>query len=176
MSTDERELSMLSKEEKDEISDEFHRYERKSAVCIEALRIVQRHRGWVSNEAVLDIASFLDMSPADVDGVATFYNLIFRKPVGRNVIFVCDSVSCWVMGCNAVKKHLRTRLGIEPGQTSLDGAFTVLPIACLGHCESAPALLIHDQEQSEPITHVTEQAVDELIARCRQRDRERRSV
>jgi NADH-quinone oxidoreductase subunit E len=167
---------MLSNEEKNEISEEFDRYERKSAACIEALRVVQRHRGWVSNEAVLDIASFLNMSPADVDGVATFYNLIFRKPVGRNVIFVCDSVSCWVMGCNKIKNHLRRRLGIELGQTSTDGAFTVLPIACLGRCESAPVLLIHGQDQNEPISDVTEQTIDDLIVRCRQRDQERKSA
>ncbi len=167
---------MLSEEEKNEISEEFDRYERKSAACIEALRIVQRHRGWVSNEGILDIAIFLKMSPADVDGVATFYNLIFRKPVGRNVLFVCDSVSCWVMGCNKVKEHLRARLGIEPGQTSSDGVFTLLPIACLGRCESAPVLLMHGQDQNEPITDVTEQAIDDLIARCRNRDQERRSA
>ena len=167
---------MLSEEEKNEISEEFDRYERKSAACIEALRIVQRHRGWVSNEGILDIAIFLKMSPADVDGVATFYNLIFRKPVGRNVLFVCDSVSCWVMGCNKVKEHLHARLGIEPGQTSSDGVFTLLPIACLGRCESAPVLLMHGQDQNEPITDVTEQAIDDLIARCRNRDQERRSA
>lgn len=167
---------MLNQEEKNKIAEEFHRYERKSAACIEALRIVQRHRGWVSNDAVLDIASFLDMSPADVDGIATFYNLIFRKPVGRNVIFVCDSVSCWVMGCNKIKDHLRSRLGVELGQTSADGAFTVLPIACLGRCESAPVLLVHGKNQNEPISNVTEQTIDDLVALCRQKDHERRSA
>src|SRR6185437_1418758 len=150
---------MLSQEEKEEISAEIARYERKSAACIDALRIVQAHRGWVSDENLSDIAAFLGMSPADVDGVATFYNRIFRQPVGRRVLFVCDSVSCWVMGCSRVKTRLRNQLGVDLGQTTSDGLFTILPIACLGHCEAAPVLLVHGAGIEEPVTDVTEESL-----------------
>ncbi len=133
---------MLSDSEQREIEEELSRYPDKQAVCVDALKIVQRHRGWVPDEAVKDVASLLGMSPHEVDGVATFYNLIYRKPVGRHVIHVCDSVSCWVMGCDGICSHLKERLGIEMGGTTSDGRFTLLPIVCLGVCEMAPAMMI----------------------------------
>ena len=106
------------------------------------MKIVQRHRGWVSDESLRDIAELLGMSPADLDGVATFYNLIFRKPVGRHVIMVCDSVSCWIMGYDRIREHLSERLGIEFGETTADNRFTLLPIVCLGACDHAPAMMV----------------------------------
>ncbi|HET8668466.1 MAG TPA: NADH-quinone oxidoreductase subunit NuoE [Terriglobales bacterium] len=133
---------MLSPEERQEIEAELPRYPNKQAVCIDALKIVQRHRGWVSDQSICDIAELLDLSPADLDGVATFYNLIYRKPVGRHVILVCNSVSCWIMGYERLLKRLSDRLGIQLGETSADGRFTLLPIVCLGTCDHAPALMI----------------------------------
>ena len=136
---------MLTAEEKKEIEAEFPRYEQKRAVCVEALKIVQRHRGWVSDEALIEIAEFLEMTPAELDGVATFYNLIFRKPVGKHIILVCDSISCWIMGYERVLQHLQDRLGIVKGETTADGVFTLLPIVCLGACDQAPAMMIDDE-------------------------------
>jgi len=114
----------------------------KRAAVIEALKIVQQHRGWVSDEAVEAIADYLEMSPAAVDSVATFYNLIFRKPVGRHVILLCDSISCYVMGYPALYEALQQHLNIKFGETTPDGRFTLLPNACLGCCDHAPALMI----------------------------------
>jgi NADH-quinone oxidoreductase subunit E len=136
---------MLTAEEKKEIEAEFPRYEQKRAVCVEALKVVQRHRGWVSDEALFAVAEFLEMTPAELDAVATFYNLIFRKPVGKHVILVCDSVSCWIMGYERVLGQLKARLGIDLGETTGDGLFTLLPIVCLGACDQAPAMMIDDQ-------------------------------
>jgi NADH-quinone oxidoreductase subunit E len=133
---------LLRPEEIAEIEHELPLFPRKSAACIEALRIVQRHRGWVSDEAIRDLAAFLEMSESELDGVATFYNLIYRRPVGRHVILVCDSVSCWIMGYEALKDALVKRLGIQPGQTTPDGRFTLLPIPCLGTCDRAPAMFV----------------------------------
>src|SRR5580698_8920119 len=133
---------MLTAEEISEIETEAAHYPRRDAVCIDALKIVQRHRGWVSDESVRDIAGHLGMSPTDVDSIATFYNLIFRRPVGRHVIMYCDSVSCWIMGNERVRGHLQERLGIEPGQTTPDDRFTLLPIVCLGCCDHAPAMMV----------------------------------
>jgi NADH-quinone oxidoreductase subunit E len=106
------------------------------------MKIVQRHRGWVSDESIQDIANLLEMTPDELDSVATFYNLIFRRPVGKHVILICDSVSCWIMGYEDVRRHLIERLGINLGETTTDGRFTMLPIACLGTCDHAPALII----------------------------------
>lgn len=133
---------MLSEEEIREIKEALGHYEDKQAASIDALKIVQRHRGWVSDESLKDAAAILDMSAEELDGVATFYNLIFRKPVGKHVILVCDSVSCWIMGYNKIKDHLAARLEISPGQTSADGKFTLLPVVCLGACDHAPAMMI----------------------------------
>lgn len=119
-------------------------YDDRRAACIEALRYVQSHYRWVSDRHLAEVASLLDMSRADLEGVATYYNLIFRSPVGEHVIFLCDSISCWVMGREAVQAHLCKRLGIQPGETSKDGAYTLLPIVCIGHCDHAPAMLLDD--------------------------------
>ncbi len=135
---------MLSPEEIEEIEHELAAMPRKSGACIEALKAVQRHRGWVSDEAIREVAGFLEMSAEEVDSVATFYNLIFRRPVGRHVIFVCDSVSCWILGCDRVRQALEENLEADFGETSSDGRFTLLPIQCLGTCDHAPALMVDD--------------------------------
>ncbi len=133
---------MLSPDERREIEEELSRYPTRQAVCIDAMRIVQRHRGWVSDESLADIADLLGMSRHELDSVATFYNLIFRKPVGRHVILLCDSVSCWVMGYERLYRALSDRLGIAFGETTPDGRFTLLPIVCLGACDRAPAMMV----------------------------------
>ncbi len=133
---------MLTEEERAEIEAEFPHYPNRQAVCIDAMRIVQKRRGWVSDEAIRDIGELLGMSAADLDGVATFYNLIFRQPVGRHVIYLCDSVSCWIMGCNGLFRHFAERKGLKPGATTPDGRFTLVPIVCLGACDHAPAMMV----------------------------------
>lgn len=135
---------MLTPEERSEIEDGMGRYPTREAVCIDAMKIVQRHRGWVSDESLKDIAELLRMSKADLDGVASFYNLIFRKPVGRHVIFMCDSVSCWIMGYEEIRDRVLARLNVQPGGTTADNRFTFLPIVCLGCCDHAPAMMVDD--------------------------------
>jgi NADH-quinone oxidoreductase subunit E len=152
---------MLTEEERGEIEAEIPRYGRKAAVCIDAMKIVQRHRGWVSEEAIQDIAAFLEMASDELDSVATFYNLIFRKPVGRHVIMLCNSVSCWIMGYERVQERLQDRLGVEMGATTTDGRFTLLPIVCLGACDHAPAMVI----DNDLIGDVDGDRLDEALLR-----------
>lgn len=133
---------MLSQEEKKEIEAELGHYNHKRAACVDALKVVQRRRGWVSDESLRELAQFLEMTPDELDNVATFYNLIFRKPVGKHVVLVCDSVTCWIMGCERLQRRLGDRLGIAHGETTADGRFTLLPIVCLGTCDHAPAMMI----------------------------------
>jgi len=135
---------MLTSEERKEIEAEFPCYPNKRAVCIEALKVIQRHRGWVSDEGLQDIGDALDMTPEELDGVATFYNLVFRKPVGRHVALICDSVSCWIMGYEKLCQALTSRLKVGLGETTPDNRFTVLPIVCLGVCDHAPTMMIDD--------------------------------
>ena len=150
---------MLLPEERKEIEAELPRYPKKQAVCIDAMKIVQRHRGWVSDESIRDIAELLDMSADDLDGVATFYNLIYRKPVGRHVILLCNSVSCWIMGYERLRAQLQQRLGIQFGETTPDGRFTLLPIVCLGTCDHAPALMIDNDLHRD----LTPESVDRVL-------------
>ncbi len=117
-------------------------YRQKSGAAVEALKLVQRSNRWISNVDLAAVAALLNMSPDSLEGVATFHNLIFRRPVGRHVILVCDSVSCWIMGCTNVGGHLRRRLGVDWGGTTPDDRFTLLPIVCLGACDHAPTLMI----------------------------------
>jgi NADH-quinone oxidoreductase subunit E len=152
---------MLTPEELAEIEAEVTHYEQKRAACVEALKAVQRHRGWVSDESLSDLADFMEMTTDELDSVATFYNLIFRKPVGRHIILVCTSVSCWVMGHEQILDHLRERLGIGLGETTTDGRFTLLPNVCLGACDLAPALMIDDDLHGNLDT----QKIDEMLAR-----------
>jgi len=151
---------MLSPEERHEIEAEMLHYPNKQAVCIDAMKIVQRHRGWISDESIRDIAEFLDLSADDLDGVATFYNLIYRKPVGRHVILLCNSVSCWIMGYDRLRERLCQRLGIQLGETSNDGRFTLLPIVCLGTCDHAPALMIDNDLHRDLSPNSVEQILE----------------
>lgn len=133
---------MLNETERTEIEAKLKEADTVRSASIDALLIVQRHRGWVSDEALTDVADYLKIPPADLDSVATFYNLIFRRPVGKHVVSVCDSISCWVMGEPAVQKELRERLGIKPGETTSDGEFTLVPTQCLGACDRAPVIMV----------------------------------
>lgn len=150
---------MLSDTERRELKDALNHYPDKRAGAIDALLLLQRRRGWISDDSLLDIAQFLDMTSEDVDSIATFYNLIFRKPIGRHVAFLCDSISCWIMGYEQVRDQIKKSHEIDLGQTTRDGRLTVLPIACLGHCERAPAMMIDQDVYGD----VTPEKVDSIV-------------
>lgn len=129
---------------------------------VAALQVVQSRFRWISTQHVKEVAQLLDMSPDALDGVATYFNLLFRKPVGKHVILLCDSVSCWVMGRDRVCAHLCKKLGIQPGETTADGAITLLPTVCLGHCDHAPALLADENLHGNLNTDTLDHLVDSL--------------
>ena len=152
-------MNMLTVEEIKEIEHAIKLVPYKKAASVEALKVVQEHRRWISDESLRDVAKFLDMSPEELDSVATFYNLIFRKEVGKHVILVCDSISCWVMGYENLRDQLFNRLGIKYGETTTDGLFTVLPNCCLGTCDCAPALMIGN----DLYRNVTIEQLDDIL-------------
>lgn len=159
---------MLSKQEREEIEAHSRHYPDSRAACIEALKIVQHHRGWLSDEGIADVAEALQMTPTELEGVATFYNLIFRRPVGKHVILLCDSVSCWIMGYERLREHLTRRLGIEVGQTSADGLFTLLPNVCLGACDHAPVMMVDEAHYQD----LDPARIDEILASYEQKQGE----
>jgi NADH-quinone oxidoreductase subunit E len=151
---------MLKDAERQEIQSHLAQYPYKRAACIEALKIVQREHGWVSDENLQDVAALLDMTPDELDNVATFYNLIYRQPVGKHIILLCDSVSCWIMGYPRIREHIKERLGVDFGQTTPDGNFTFLPIVCLGDCDHAPVLMIDNDHYHD----LDEEKTDQILA------------
>ncbi|MCY4270298.1 MAG: NADH-quinone oxidoreductase subunit NuoE [Gammaproteobacteria bacterium] len=146
-----------------EIEHERGLYPDTRAVGLEALKIVQKHRGWVSDESLLAVAEYLGLPVAELEGVATFFNLIYRQPVGGNVILFCKSVSCWIMGCDEIKEKISAELGIDYGETSADGEFTLIPVPCLGDCDRAPVMMVgRDQHRN-----LDQQNLGEIFARYR---------
>ena len=117
----------------------------REAAGIEALKVVQQHRGWISDDSLIAIAQCLNISSAQLEGVATFYNLIYRQKVGHHVIHLCDSISCHLTGYEEILKVIKRHLNIDYGQTTTDGQFTLLSNACLGSCDKSPAMMINDQ-------------------------------
>ena len=152
---------MLSDEEKRLIEEEAGRYPSRRAAISEALMIAQEKRGWVSDETLAEVAEEVGISTASAESVATFYELVYRKPVGKHVILACDSVSCWIRDGQSIIDALKARLGIELGGTTGDGLFTLLPAACLGLCEQAPALMI----DGEPYGNLTVEKLDAILDR-----------
>lgn len=131
-------------QDREEILHCIEHYDDPRAASIDALKIVQKRHGWVPDEAIAAIGGILNIPSADVEGVATFYNLIFRRPVGRHVIKICDSIGCFLTGYEELAAALKQHLNIDFGQTTADGRFTLLPICCLGNCDKGPVLMIDD--------------------------------
>ena len=132
--------------------------------AVDVMKELQGHYGWLTDEAVGEAAELLGLTSLQVEELATFYEMIYRRPVGRRVIHVCDSISCWAVGGESLMAHLAAALGIEQGGTTADRMFTLLPCCCLGNCGEAPTLMIGD------ILHgrVTPERAGEILAAERQ--------
>lgn len=156
---DESGAFVLSTAERDAIEHEKHHYEDARAVSIEALKIVQKQRGWVPNGAIDAIAAVLAIPASDVEGVATFYSQIYRTPVGRHVIRYCDSVVCHITGYQEILAALEANLNIKPGQTTADGRFTLLPTCCLGNCDKGPTMMVDEDTH----LHLTPENIANLL-------------
>ena len=138
-------VDFLTAQEVTEIESEISHLPNRPSAAIDALKIVQSYRGWISDESLNAIAEMLGMSVAELDGIATFYNLIYRQPVGDKVILYCDSVSCWLMDGDVVCEKIKQKLGVDYGGTTADNKYTLLPVTCLGDCDHAPAMMVGDE-------------------------------
>lgn len=151
----------LNSQEYNEIQREKNNYENPRAALIETLKIIQKSRGWISNDAIYIIANILKVNVSDVEEVATFYSQIFRKPVGRHIIRYCDSVVCYIKGYKKNLKVLENFLKIKPGQTTKNNRFTLLPTCCLGNCDKAASIMINEDTYG----CVTEKNICRLLER-----------
>ena len=152
----------LSQAEYDAIEHEMHHYEDPRAASIEALKIVQKQRGWVPDGAIYAIADILGIPASDVEGVATFYSQIFRVPVGRHIIRVCRGTACHVRGSLGILERVQSELGLTHEQvTTPDLRFTLEPVACIGACGLAPVIMIDDETHGR----LTKDKVPDILAR-----------
>ncbi|MEJ2427711.1 MAG: NADH-quinone oxidoreductase subunit NuoE [Deltaproteobacteria bacterium] len=132
-------------------------------LVVDVMFAVQDHYGYLSDKAGEEVAGLLNMSPLEVEELATFYTFIYREPVGKYVIHVCDSVICWMEGHESLLDHLSRKLGIKPGETTPDGMFSLLPVCCIGYCDRAPAIMIN-KEVYGPLTF---EKLDNILERLR---------
>jgi NADH-quinone oxidoreductase subunit E len=155
--------TILTADEIRGIDEYIHHYPQARAAVLDALKLVQKRNGWVNDAQVNAIANMLGIATADVDGVATFFNRIYRSPVGRHVILLCDSIACYLTGFTEIEKALKENLGIEYGQTTPDGRFTLLPICCLGNCDKGPSILIDEDTYGPVQAHEIPQLLEQYL-------------
>jgi NADH-quinone oxidoreductase subunit E len=132
--------------------------------AVDVMKELQRHYGWLTDEAVGEASLLLGLSPLQVEELATFYEMIYRRPVGRHVVHVCDSISCWAAGGETLLASLAQFLGIAPGSTTADNAITLLPCSCLGNCGDAPCMMIGEKQYGR----MTPEAGARLMATLRE--------
>ncbi len=110
---------------------------------VDVLYALQHHYGYLCDEAMHHASRLVGMTPLELESLATFYDYLYRRPVGRYVIHVCDSLVCWMFHQDSIFDYLCRTLGVPPGGTTADGMFTVMPSACVGNCHNAPSMLIN---------------------------------
>ena len=120
------------------------RYPDKEAVILPSLHLLQQQYGNVSNEGIEYVAGLLGLSAARIEGVATFYTMYNRKPVGKYHVQVCRNIACSLLGAEHLIEHVSQKLGVKPGQTTADGKFTLAKVECLGACGTAPVMMVND--------------------------------
>jgi NADH-quinone oxidoreductase subunit E len=127
--------------------------------AINVMYEVQRHYGHLTDEGLQEAAALLGMTPLELEELATFYDFIYRDPVGRYVLHVCDGVVCWMFHEGSLFDYLCQKLGVCPGEVTADGMFTVLPTACIGYCDQAPAMVINGRF----FGNLTPKRIDEIL-------------
>jgi NADH-quinone oxidoreductase subunit E len=136
-------------------------------LAVDVMFALQAHYGYLSDRAMAEAAELLGMTPLELEELATFYTFTYREPVGRYVIHVCDSLICWMEGYRSVRDYLCERLEIQPGQTTSDNRFTLLPVCCIGYCDYAPAMLINRKVYG----NLTPQKIDAILESLREREK-----
>ncbi|BGI51352.1 MAG: NADH-quinone oxidoreductase subunit NuoE [Buchnera aphidicola (Ceratovacuna japonica)] len=135
---------MLNKVEKKFVIEELKKYKNPEASVVESLKFVQKRLRWISLDVMNEISRIISVPVSKIESIATFYNHIFRKPVGKNIVKYCDGVVCYINGYKKIKNVISKHLKIKPGQTTKDNKFTLIPICCLGNCNNSPTIMINE--------------------------------
>ncbi len=142
----------------------FPRYPTKRAVLLPALHAVQHAYNWIPTQAMEEIATFLEIMPAEVMDTATFYEEYWLKPKGKYLVQVCRSLSCEICGSAALTNHCKKKFGIDVGETTTDGRFTLVELECLGSCGTAPAALVNEVLHETMTVAELDRVIDALPA------------
>jgi NADH-quinone oxidoreductase subunit E len=132
-------------------------------LAVEVMFALQKENGYLSNEALEEGADLLGLTPLELEEIATFYDFIYREPVGKFVIHACDGVVCWMFGEESVVAYLCRKLGVRVGEITPDTLFTILPSACIGYCDHAPAMLVN----GVPYGPLTPEAIDRILEKLK---------
>ena len=134
----------------DEVVTKYPPDQKRSAI-LAALYLVQEQQGYLTANGMRHVAGILDMTPAEVEDVATYYVMFYREPVGKYVLQVCRTLSCALMGAERVTEALSEKLGIKVGETDKSGMFTLLEFECLGACDRAPIVMVNNEHWHEKV-------------------------
>jgi NADH-quinone oxidoreductase subunit E len=130
-----------------------------SSLVLPCVRRIQEDRGYVSDEDIQQLAVYLGVPQIQIEEVLSFYTMFRRKPVGRWHLQFCHNVSCSMNGAENIVGYVRKKLGLEPGQTSADGRFTLSVVECLGSCGTAPMMMVNEAYHE----NLTRERIDELL-------------
>ncbi|MEO7900765.1 MAG: NADH-quinone oxidoreductase subunit NuoE [Capsulimonas sp.] len=152
---------MLTEEVTKKIDSLIAKYPTKKAALLPALWVAQAaNDNWLPREAMADVAKHLGLAPAYVEGVATFYTMYNKAPVGRHHLEVCHNIVCMVVGADELIDHIGGKLGVGRGETTADRKFTLNAAECLGACANAPCMMVGDKYYED----LTTEKVDEILA------------
>lgn len=154
---------MLPDKVKEHLTKKIEKNEHPKELAVDVMFALQGHYGYLSDEALEEAAALLNMTPLEIEELATFYTFLFREPVGKYVIHVCDSVICWMDGYESIRNYLCQKLKINVGETTADGLFTILPVCCIGYCDRAPAILINRKVYG----HLTPEKLDAIMEKLK---------
>lgn len=149
----------FSEETRRELDRIVSRYPDREAAILPALYLAQREFGYVSDEAIACVAGLIGVTTARVEGVATFYTMYNRKPVGKYHVQICRNLSCSLMGAEHLIDRVSKKLGIKPGETTADGRITLTKVECLGSCGTAPVMQVNDDYYE----NLTEDSIDRIL-------------
>jgi len=152
----------FTEENKRKFDEILTRYPRKRAAMLPALWLAQKQHGWISPEVMEHIATLLELTPAKVYEVVTFYTMFNLHPIGRYHFQVCRTLSCQLCGSESITEHLSQRLGVKLGETSKDGRYTLSEVECLGSCGTAPMLQLNDDYHENLTPEILDQLIESL--------------
>ncbi|PWT90504.1 MAG: NADH-quinone oxidoreductase subunit NuoE [Acidobacteria bacterium] len=153
---------MFTKSVEKEFQELLQKYPSKRSAILPALYIVQREMGYLTDEGIQYVANLIGLSPARVAETATFYTMLFMKPVGKNVIWVCENLSCTLCGAEEIIEHLEKKFAIKAGETTPDGQFTLLKQECLASCDTAPVMQVNDDYEENLTLEKVDQVIEKL--------------